>query len=274
LLAINFIFWVAVALLFALQGQAVSTYRGAHQPWWPSFGYSLAIFSVWAILAPVIALSIGRAEARLVNWWQLAAACAAGLPIASLLHVGIFALLYWPIYNGDGAISSRFTMIERMALQNLDTNALFYVIVVGATLAWTSHTRRTTSVATKDSVSGGESGDLLRLHVRSKGRLHFISTAEVDWIGAADDYAEVHAGGAVHLVEKSLAALERGLPDGEFARIHRSALVRLARVAELRSLGRGDASVHLTDGTELRLSRRYRANLAALLRPADGAGPA
>jgi hypothetical protein len=145
------------------------------------------------------------------------------------------------------------------------------VIVVGATLAWTPHKRRTAFGATKHRVSHAESGHLQRLHVRSKGPLHFISTAEVDWIGAAVDYAEVHAGGAVHLVERSL---------------HSSASCRMASLPvppEARSFGSPAspssaalavaASAHLSDGTELRLSRRYRPNLAALLRPADRAVP-
>lgn len=273
LAAVDLLLWSAIALVFALQGHAVSAYRSTPQPWWPSVGYSLAIFSVWAILSPLIALAVYRAEAQLSRGWRLAAACALGLPVAATLHVAIFALLYWPIYNGDGAIASRWAMTERMALANLDTNALFYVMVVGATLAWAARTLAV-SDAPEASTSGAPNDTLIRLPVRSKGLLRLISTADIDWIGAADDYAEVHAGGAVHLVESSLSAFERQLPDGEFARVHRGALVRLDRVFEVRSLGRGDAMIRLTDGSEMRLSRRYRRNLSAVIRPSMVAGPA
>lgn len=269
-LAVDLLFWSAVALIFALQGHFLSLYRGTPQLWWPSFGYSLAIFSVWALLSPAIVLAVRRAELRFSRRWRLAAACVAGLPAVALLHVVLFALLYWPIYNGDGAIPSRRAMAERMALPNLDTNVLLYAILVGGTLAWTARVRR---VAGKSSqaASGAATQQLQPLQVRSRGRLQLISTADVDWIGSADDYVEVHAGGAVHLMDTSLAALERRLPTSQFARIHRRALVRLDRVSEVRSLGRGDALIILRDGSELRLSRRYRANLALLLeRPAGG----
>ena len=99
-------------------------------------------------------------------------------------------------------------------------------------------------------------------------------SAEIDWIGAAGDYVELHVRGEVHLVDGSLVSFERSLPSGEFARIHRAAIVRVDRVAEVRGVGRGDALVRLTDGTELRLSRRYRPNLGALLQAGDRRDPA
>lgn len=273
-LAVDILCWLSVALVFAMQGYILSAWRGVPQAWWASFGYALAIFSVWAVLTPVIIVGLLHAETILARGWQVAAVFVAGLPIAAVSHVAIFALLYWPVFSGDGAIPSRLAMVERMALQNLDTNALFYVIIAGGTLAWAAHLRRRTPVPTIPESLARQGGHPQRLHVRSAGRVQLVSLTEVDWIGAADDYAEIHAGGTVHLVERSLAALQRELPAREFARIHRSALVRLDRIAELKSLGRGDASVHLTDGTELRLSRRYRANLAALIRPAVETDPA
>jgi hypothetical protein len=274
LVVIDLLLWSAVAIIFAAQGHVVSAYRGAPQPWWPSFGYSLAIFSVWALLSPPISLAVHRAELRLARGWRFAAFCAVGLPVAAALHVASFALLYWPIYNSDGAIPSRWAMTERMVLANFDTNVLFYALIVGATLAWTARNRRAVPNAPPAGASTATTDDLLRLPIRSKGLVRLISAAEIDWINAADDYAEIHADGVVHLIEKSLAALERELPAAEFARIHRSSLVRLDRVVEVRSLGRGDAIIRLAEGTELRLSRRYRTNLSAVLRSKVSGGPA
>lgn len=45
-------------------------------------------------------------------------------------------------------------------------------------------------------------------------------------------------------------------------RIHRSTIVNLDFVRELKPWFRGDYLVLLVDGTELRLSRRFRANLS------------
>jgi two-component system LytT family response regulator len=98
-----------------------------------------------------------------------------------------------------------------------------------------------------------------RLVARANGAAHLIRLEEIDWIAAAGDYAEVHAGGRAQLVDESLAALEARLPRDAFARIHRSAIVRLDRIVEVRPGAHGDGSLRLACGAELRFSRRYRA---------------
>ena len=260
--------WALIAFAFALQGYGVGWYRGSPQPWWPSLGYALAIFSVWAILTPAVAASVRRTD-RLALAWRLPA-LAAGLPVASALHVALFALVFWPVYNDEGRIPTRQAMAERMALRNLDTNALLYLLLVGGTL-WRETRDRRARAPFPAEPTGPEPEPIA---VRSRGRLRLVAPADIDWIAAAGDYVELHARGEVHLVEGSLVSFERSLLPGEFARIHRAAMVRVDRVAEVRGVGRGDALVRLADGTELRLSRRYRSNLAALLRPGQMGDPA
>jgi two-component system LytT family response regulator len=97
-----------------------------------------------------------------------------------------------------------------------------------------------------------------RFAVRERDRSVFVAAAAVDWIEAADDYVELHAGGATHLVRERLADLERRLDPEQFARIHRSIIVNIERVRELHPLFRGDSIVVLVDGTRLRLSRSRR----------------
>lgn len=262
--------WALVALLFASQGYGIARYRGAPQPWRPSLGYALAIFSVWAVLTPVV----GAGTRRTANLSPLGRllALTVGLPLTAALHVALFALAYWPVYNGDGRIPTRRAMAEHMALRNLDTNALFYLLVVGCALWREAGSRRSAAAPAPDLARTGSGPTPVR--VRSRGRLHLIPPAEIDWAAAAGDYIELHVGADVHLADGSLSALERALPIGEFARIHRAVLVKIDRVVEVRGLGRGDALVRLTTGAELRLSRRYRSNLAALLQPDDRGDPA
>jgi two-component system, LytTR family, response regulator len=54
------------------------------------------------------------------------------------------------------------------------------------------------------------------------------------------------------------------LDPTRFVRIHRGALVNLERVREIAATEHGDYRLRLRDGTELRLSRRYRQNIAGL----------
>lgn len=266
--------WTAVALIFSAQGYLVSAYRGSAQPWWPSLGYSLAIFSIWALLTPVIVQAVRKVEATGGARFRRGLVYAAGLPIVCALHVVLFALLYWPIYNDGGRIPTRWAMGELMFLKNLDTNTLFYVLVVGVTAFLLAKQRQPASPgAIPARPAQPDAMEPVPLQVRVRGRLRLVPLSQIDWIQAAGDYAEVHAGNESLLLDESLTSLSQRLP-ADFARIHRQSLIRLDRVKEVRSLGRGDAAVVLSNGTELRLSRRYRTDLLAYLarsRPVDPA---
>lgn len=97
-----------------------------------------------------------------------------------------------------------------------------------------------------------------RLAVKSDRRICFVETSEIDWVGAADNYVELHAGKATHLLRMTLTHLEGLLPLEQFKRIGRSRLVNLDRVEEIRSKPHGDYEIVLKVGTVLRGSRNYR----------------
>jgi two-component system LytT family response regulator len=101
--------------------------------------------------------------------------------------------------------------------------------------------------------------------VREAGRVQLVPPSQIDWIEAQDYYAQLHAGGETHLVRQSLRQLEQQLHPDRFVRIHRSAIVNVERVVELRPIAHGEAVVVLRDGTELRLSRSHRHRLHARL---------
>jgi two-component system LytT family response regulator len=92
-----------------------------------------------------------------------------------------------------------------------------------------------------------------------------IDADEVDWIEADDYYAAIHARQGRHLIRESLASLEKRLDQLRFTRVHRSAIVNLDRVAELRNQD-GETVLVLRNGVPVPVSRRQRARLARLLR--------
>ena len=104
-----------------------------------------------------------------------------------------------------------------------------------------------------------------RLTIKSAGHVLFISVADIDWVEAADYYASLHVGGKTHLVRRSMNDLESDLDPARFCRIHRSTIVNLDRVRELRFDSDAEYELVLHDGTKLRLSRRYRKDLQARL---------
>ena len=102
---------------------------------------------------------------------------------------------------------------------------------------------------------------LSRVSVRTGGRIILVDLATVDWIETADNYVRLHCGRREYLMRETLAALEQQLDPERFARIHRSAIVQIDRIAELHPGSHGDMDVVLIDRQTLPLSRHYRANL-------------
>jgi len=104
-----------------------------------------------------------------------------------------------------------------------------------------------------------------RLAVKSGGRVLLLRIEEIDWVEAADNYVNLHAGGESHLLRETMNAIEKRFPADQFLRISRSCIVNLDRIKELQPLFHGEYTVILRDGTRVTLSRGYRDKLTKLL---------
>ena len=103
-----------------------------------------------------------------------------------------------------------------------------------------------------------------QIAVKSAGSVAWVKLEAIDWIGSADNYAELHVGAKSHLLRETLGALESRLAPERFVRISRSAIVNRQRIKELRHLFYGGYEIILQDGTRLTLSRRQRTKLKEL----------
>jgi two-component system, LytTR family, response regulator len=106
---------------------------------------------------------------------------------------------------------------------------------------------------------------LRRFIVQVGGRLQLVDARNVVWLEAAANYVELHLEGRRHVVRGSLTSIAQRLDPERFARVHRSAVVNLDWVRELRPISHGDYRVILRNGDEVKLSRRYRHELPATL---------
>jgi two-component system LytT family response regulator len=96
-----------------------------------------------------------------------------------------------------------------------------------------------------------------RFTVQIGSRIRIVGAEDVDWIGAAGDYVELHAGGRSYLLRETMASLEQRLDPEKFLRIHRSRIVQSRAIVELRSIDNREFILKLSDGSELRSSRTY-----------------
>jgi two-component system LytT family response regulator len=136
--------------------------------------------------------------------------------------------------------------------------------------------RARAALAATDATNGGELGTqvrqlvdqlrertvyLDRVAVTMGRRTYFVSTRAIDWVQADRNYLRLHVGTKCHLIRSTISGIESRLDPTQFARVHRSFIVRIDHVKELRALVSGEYRVVLVDGTELPMSPQYRDRL-------------
>jgi two-component system, LytTR family, response regulator len=104
-----------------------------------------------------------------------------------------------------------------------------------------------------------------RLTVRTDSGLRVLPVDAIDWIEAVRNYLAIHCGREALIVRSTLHSIAAQLDPKRFARIHRSAVVNLKQVRELRPVSNGDQRMVLNDGTELPISRTHREAFLRLL---------
>ncbi len=112
----------------------------------------------------------------------------------------------------------------------------------------------------------GQPAYAARLTVKSPRGLTLVRASEVDWVDAAGNYVRLNSNGATFLMRETMSSLERRLDPRQFMRIHRSTIVNIERIREIRPLQHGEHLVVLDSGQRLTLSRSYRNKLDELSR--------
>lgn len=104
-----------------------------------------------------------------------------------------------------------------------------------------------------------------RIPVRQGTSIVLVRPRDVDWIEAQGNYVIVHTAKAAFTVRDTIGGIEAHLDPARFRRVHRSAIVNVEKIRELRPQAHGDYRIVLDGGAQLTLSRSYRSALSALL---------
>lgn len=104
-----------------------------------------------------------------------------------------------------------------------------------------------------------------RFVIKTSGKIIFLKSAEIDWIEAEGNYLRLHVGKESYLQRGTMNSVQERLNPKRFVRIHRSTIVNVERVKELRPWPTGEYVVLLHSGKELTLSRGFREQLPLLV---------
>jgi two-component system LytT family response regulator len=100
-----------------------------------------------------------------------------------------------------------------------------------------------------------------RIIFKSRGRILFLPISDIRWIGAEGNYVRVCTATESHFLRKTMSHLEERLDPRGFLRVHRSFIVNLKYVKEVRRETDGDSVVIMDSGSKVALGRSYRASL-------------
>ncbi len=105
-------------------------------------------------------------------------------------------------------------------------------------------------------------------HVIIRQRDELIRVAENDilWLEAASQYVRIHTASDSFLVAEPLNKYHAKLDANNFVRVHRSAVINVARIVRISKNANGTHDLQLTDGTSITLSRSRKQLVRSLLR--------
>jgi len=105
-----------------------------------------------------------------------------------------------------------------------------------------------------------------RIVFKSRGRILFLPISDIRWIGAEENYVRICTDRENHLLRETMANFEGRLDPKSFIRVHRSAIVNLQYVKEIRTDSlEGESFVLMQDGQKVPVSRGYKTRITGLL---------
>jgi len=106
-----------------------------------------------------------------------------------------------------------------------------------------------------------------RIVFKSRGRILFLPVSDIRWIGAEGNYVRLSTATETHLLRETMTRLEEKLDPRGFMRVHRSFIVNLKYVKEVRRETSGDSVVIMDSGHKVALGRSYRSALNDQIHP-------
>ncbi|TXG85696.1 MAG: response regulator transcription factor [Sphingomonadales bacterium] len=103
------------------------------------------------------------------------------------------------------------------------------------------------------------------INIKDRGQIFRVDVESIERIDAAGDYMCIHSGGQTLILRETMKDLEKRLDPRKFRRIHRSTIVNLDQVRQVRPHTNGECFLVLGSGAQVKVSRSYRDVVARFL---------
>lgn len=259
-------FWVANYTLSAAANSATALIdiRRAgldFEPWEPvAWEWSSAMVAL--ALVPALVWYTRRVPLHLDNWRRALPLHLLGSLVWSLLHVAGMVLVREQVYAMQGRDYQFGAWLGEFGYEYLKDVRSYASMVVGIEVyRWFLRRLQgeASVLAQADDLPAVDAPQRPeRFLVRKLGKEFLVSASEVEWLQASGNYVNLHVRGRAYPLRSTMAAIEPQLDPARFVRVHRSHIVNLDCVAEIRPLDTGDARILMRDGSEVPCSRRHR----------------
>lgn len=264
-------FVVAVTLLFGVVSATsliIENVRDGYPSLWQqALATELTATLSVALLVPPLVGFLNRLDLSWSNirWrilWHIPA-----FICFSLAHIALFVTarkFLWPL-AGE---TYTFGQLGLGLIYEMRKGLLIYIGLVLMILSYQFILSRLQGEAGMvDSEDGSQATYSDQFLVRMLDKQYLIKGDSIDWIQSASNYVLLHCAGRSYPMRQTLSGLYQQLDPRMFVRVHRTAIVNLARVKALQDSG--ELQVELETGTVVPVSRTFLPELKqALLLPA------
>lgn len=163
------------------------------------------------------------------------------------------------------------TAYDRYAIRAFEIHAVDYLLKPFTAERLHSAVRQareqieSTANAPVDNSAAQDSPYTKRIVFKSRGRILFMNVSDIRWIGAEENYVRISTDSESHLLRETMTHIEEKLDPQMFLRVHRSSIVNLQYVKEVRTEKDGEFAVLLANGQKIAMSRTYRSRIQGLL---------
>jgi hypothetical protein len=255
--AITVLAFAGFGLLYMVVNAAslIDQRRALGQPiaQWQAWVLEGTSFAAWLALLPLVLLFATRLASRALPLATLGHA--AGCIAVSLAHTALMAGLRTAAFALAGEDYAPTEAWSDRLLFEARKDVITYVSILAVFLLARQ------LVARPPAPPPPPSEEAALIEVRDGSRVVMLRPAEIDWVGSAGNYVELHGSFGSQLARRTMADLEAELTPHGFVRVHRAHLVRRAAISTIETRQSGDFDITLRSGAVISGSRRFRKNL-------------
>ncbi len=96
------------------------------------------------------------------------------------------------------------------------------------------------------------------INIKDQGQIFRVDVDTIERIDAAGDYMCIYTGGETLILRQTMKDLEKRLDPRRFQRVHRSTIVNLDLVKQVKPHTNGECFLVLESGAQVKVSRSYR----------------